>query len=440
MSKVIIYQKLVCLMMLNFCLKLIKLIASHCFSVFRFILRKSLSLSRYFTSELLIYIIGFEEISVSNPPRIGHLLLELDCFFKEQVLFRIPKKRYLLFYDSNINYANPYFFQFLRNKNGIASVFKEQVSFELVNVACLNPFIGFLRRHHLLTSRKLRRRFYSYVNAINETATCFEIDSSWGSNPSIFVQPDEFFDIRHRFFNEIGLDHFKPYVLVHAREGGYSPNDEHYHTLRNVDFSSFYLAINALVSLGLNVIRMGDSSMSPSLTHDGFYDYALSKYKSHKMDFVLGSGAFYFLGTASGAPLLSSIFGIPLAVCNLSLPFSYSPLGSSRNIGIPKLVGCNETDCIVPFARVFRERISEWRTPSDFEASSYYLIPNSPEEIRDLAVEMYKRIIGEFIDDEFDERLQAAFSSYIKPSSYTYGSASRCSSVFMRKYSHLILA
>ena len=439
MNNVIIYQKLVCLMMLNFRLKLIKRIAADPFSLFHIILRKILSPFRSFASELLIYFVGFEEIPV-NSTRIGHFLPELDCFFKEQILFRIPKKRYLLFYDSNVNYANPYFFQFLCNKSGIASLYKEQVSFELVDVSCLNPFIGFLRRHNLLRSRKLIRHFYSYVVAINETATCFEINSLWGSKPSLFIQPDEFSDIRRRFFDEIGLNNSKPYVLVHSREGGYSPNDENFHALRNVDFSSFSLAITALVSLGLNVIRMGDSSMSPSCSHDGFYDYALSKYKSYEMDFVLGSGALYFLGTASGAPCLSSIFGIPLAICNLSLPFSYSPLGSSRDIGIPKLVGCKETHCILPFERVFRERISEWRIPSDFEGSSYYLIPNSPEEIRDLAVEMYQRIVGEFIDDKFDERLQATFSNHIKPSSYTYGSASRCSSVFMRKYSHLILA
>jgi len=379
-----------------------------------------------------------EEIPLTNPARIGHLFLELDCFLKEQVLGRVPKKKYLLVLDPSISYANPSIISFLKTKRNISISYLDHFSVEVINSSCLHPVFRFLRKFGFLSTSRLRQRFYSYVTAINSTASCFEINSSWGDRPPIFTRSSCCESLLISFFNDICLDYAKPYVLIHAREGGYSVADEHFHYLRNVDIRDFYPAVKALTSLGLNVIRIGDPTMATSFSCSGYYDYALSKFKSPRMDVVLGSSALFFLGTPSGAPLLSSIFGIPIALCNISLPFSYSPLGCPSDLGIPKLVGCSLKNSLVPFSKLFRDGIAEFRTPADFAKTSYYLVPNSSDDIRDLAIEMYKRVLGVWNDNESDAALQSTFSAMINEGSYSHGSASKCSTLFMRKYSYLI--
>jgi len=389
-------------------------------------------------SDLLLQLLSFEEVPVTNPGRIGHLFLELDCFLKEQVLDRLPRKKYLLILDSSMSYANPCIINFLTGKRNISCSYINQINVEVVDPSRLHPVLRLLSKFDLLSTSFLKQRFYSYVTAINSTASCFEINAAWGNRPPVFIKSSNYESILAGFFEDICLDYNKPYVLLHARGGGYSPADERYHSLRNVDIHDFYLAVKALTSMGLNVIRVGDSSMKRSFSCPGYYDYALSNFKSYEMDVVLGSSALFFLGTSSGAPLLSSIFGIPIALCNISLPFSYSPLGSPRDLGIPKLIYCSSSNSLVPFSRLFDKGIAEFRTPAEFANTSYYLVPNCPQDIRDLAIEMYQRIVGSWNDTEEDAALHSAFSSMIKKGSYSYGSASRCSSLFMRRYSSLI--
>ncbi len=290
----------------------------------------------------------------------------------------------------------------------------------------------------LLESSHLRRHFYEYVGGIKSTATRYSIDSRSQYLDPIFDK-SLFAGLYSSLIESIGWNPAAPIVCIHARGSGYSPTDDHLHSLRNVPISSFIPAIEMLISKGINVVRMGDSSMFPLVPRPGLFDYAVSSFKNDVNDLVLSSNALFFLGTPSGAFFISYVFGVPISCCNHCLPIAYSPTGRSSDLGMPKIVKRISTNELVHFEEVFSSGISEWRISAQFEASDYSLLENTPQEICDFAEESFLRHTGAWVDSDKDKVLQERFSSFIKPGSHTYGTSANCSRVFMRKYSHLIL-
>jgi hypothetical protein len=63
---------------------------------------------------------------------------------------------------------------------------------------------------------------------------------------------------------------------------------------------------------------------------------------------------------------------------------------------------------------------------------------NSPEDIRDLALELLDELEGTFIETEEDRRVQAACRALLQPGHYTFGGASRFGRSFLRKHRWLI--
>jgi putative glycosyltransferase (TIGR04372 family) len=183
---------------------------------------------------------------------------------------------------------------------------------------------------------------------------------------------------------------------------------------------------------------MGDSTMKPLTPRPGFFDYAISAYKSDWADLALASNASFFLGTPSGALLLAYAFGVPVSVCNHCLPICYSPTGRSCDVGIPKLVRRMSTGKLVHYSNVFATGVSEWRSPEDLFGSDYEFIGNTPDDILGLAKESVMRLEGSWVDSDFDVTLQNRFTSYLVQGSYSFGTNANCGRYFMRKYSELI--
>jgi len=173
--------------------------------------------------------------------------------------------------------------------------------------------------------------------------------------------------------------------------------------------------------------------------HKDLYDYAHMKYRHPKLDLVLSGCCQFFVGTSSGASYMASVFGRPVVGLGCSLPFIFCSTGFERDLGIPKLFRRKDTGQLSSFKEIFSNGLSESRTSLEIEHRGYELVENSEEEMQEAVAEMFERLNGTWRSSKFDQELQYKAQSYIRPGSYSYGSHSKCGSLFLNRYSHLVL-
>jgi putative glycosyltransferase (TIGR04372 family) len=221
------------------------------------------------------------------------------------------------------------------------------------------------------------------------------------------------------------------FVCVHAREAGFY-NDANSQTgrFRNADIASYELAIREITARGGWVIRMGESSVKPLPALERTFDYARSEMKSDWMDVFLSAECRFFLGVGSGLMNVPSIFGRPCALTNWTA--FYSVPCYARDLFILK------HPRMKPESRALTWK--EWVKPpftllmdDDLQALGFDMIDNSPEEIRDLCVEMLDRLDGTLVYSEQDQRLQAR-AREILDAPHSTGSQCRIGASFLRQH------
>ena len=373
---------------------------------------------------ILLLVIGYRLIRISlDCTRIGHLALEIDCLIKEIQLGKRKKRKYVLFYDPH-TIANKSFIDLL------PSYIK------------VYPLIGWRLRiaHLLLDSVVSREPVHNYLAVMYKTAEVYNINAHWDRKNPVFHVPFKWELDKKVFFEKWGLPNEAEYVCIHAREGLYSPVDEHAHSKRNVEIDSYKTAVEYLVSRGLVVIRMGDSTMTPLDDWGSMvYDYATCNDRMPWLDLALSSGCLFFLGVSSGASLMASIFGKPVASVGMSLPFNFSQSGFSDDIGIPKLFRHKITKDYLDFSLMFEMGLSEFRVADEIHQTEYELVENSPTDITEVVEEMYLRLKNAWIEEPEDHILQQKMHALLRPGiSFSYGTASRCGALFLRRYKHLL--
>jgi putative glycosyltransferase (TIGR04372 family) len=154
-----------------------------------------------------------------------------------------------------------------------------------------------------------------------------------------------------KILNDYGIDSNKKFVVIHIRQDGYKNNYSMEHSVRNSDPNSYLKAIKFLISKDINVIRVGDKSMTKLPKLDGLFDYAHSNIKSDFMDVFFAAKCFFCIGTSSGFYPISMYFDRPVLLLNcvplspvlslkehsMFLPKKYIYADSKRKISIKKL-------------------------------------------------------------------------------------------------------
>lgn len=353
--------------------------------------------------------------------RIGHLLAEPDCFIKEQQLGLRSKCRAVMLASERdvpnkaiLEYWSKYFW----------------VVTSRHWVKLLRPFTR---------NRMTKADVSNYVFAINETATFPTVQRLWGNRRPLLQITAEDNWRGKAALKVMGVPEGAWYVCVHSREGGYSPSDEYVHSYRNSNFSDYMLAVNYIISLGGWCIRMGDPSMAPIPSIDGLIDYANHPSRADWLDFYLAANCKFYLGNSSGAFLMASLFGRPVACANMTPLGAVYPYGI-MDIGIPKLYKELSSGRILSFHEVMESPVSNFRLASEFNDAGFEIIDNSPEDIRDLAMEQLERIDHvSFSYSQTDEELQKKMRQLFRVGHYTHGSASRVGRAFLQKYAHLLV-
>jgi putative glycosyltransferase (TIGR04372 family) len=393
---------------------------THVYRVFRPFIKFGFNLI-YLIPAILLRLFDFR-----FPPfatlRIGHLLIEPDCYVKEMRLGLSPERRSILLAPRR-KVAN----------QAAASYWKKYytVVASPIAVALLRPLSW-----HPLTTVDITR----YAYETGGTVAFPKIQALWEGKPPLLEINDSDKSRGEEYLAKIGVPSGAWFVCVHSREGGYtlSPHDEDLNGYRNSRIENYLLAVDHVISQGGICIRMGDPSMLPIPEKAGLIDYAHHPERCDWLDLYISARCRLFLGNSSGAFFMSAVFGVPVACANMA-PFSGIYPYGANDIGIPKLYRETSTGRLLPFKQILDLPMGNFRTTIEYASQGIELVENSPEEIRDLLAEQLKRITdpGFSYADE-DELLQRRFRALFQPGHYSYGSKSRVGTAFLQKYRSLL--
>jgi putative glycosyltransferase (TIGR04372 family) len=192
------------------------------------------------------------------------------------------------------------------------------------------------------------------------------------------------------------------FVCLHVRAPGYHKewgNDQQAH--RNADILTYLGAVHEVVRRGGWVIRLGDSTMPPLPPTQGLIDYALSRYKSARMDVFLCASCRFFVGTASGIAHVPATFGVPAVLTNwISNAF---PVYGRRDLFLPKLVWSEKARRMLTFAEALAPEMRRW-SYSGVALREHGLrgLDNTPKELSEVVAEMLDRLDGQYADRDED--------------------------------------
>ena len=211
----------------------------------------------------------------------------------------------------------------------------------------------------------------------------------------------------------MGISIGAPFVCLIVRDSAYlnthQPKDWSYHNFRDTDISNYVLAAEALADRGYYVIRMGAMVHGVmTSTHSKIIDYATNGMRNDFMDIYLGAKCAFCISVGTGFDAVPIIFRRPIAYVNM-VPIGYFATSREQFIGIFKHHFEVGNNCELSLAEIFAHGVGFCLTTSDYESKGIQLIENTPEEIRDVAVEMAERLNGTWQVHKDDEALQQRF-------------------------------
>jgi putative glycosyltransferase (TIGR04372 family) len=357
---------------------------------------------------------GYRLVKISHPDRIGHLCIEIDALLKDLLMQERDTKK-LVLVDIKERFANPH----------LVNYFKKYLS-----IVVSSPTANFIRSYGDPSGVAVETQ--SYALALFGTAKAFDIYAKWGDRGPLFELSREDREALREYLAEAGLPADAWYVCIHAREGGYNSKYELLHRYRNVDIASFSQAVDEIARRGGWCVRVGDPSMRPHPKHPRVIDYALSDRKSSQLDVALPAGCRFFLGSASGAFNLADIFGRPCVITNMA-PLSSAYASKPTDLSIAQRLR-NRDGRYLSFSEIMRCKCAEFRLNEQFVAHGLECIPNTPEDVRDVAVEFLDRLEGKANYTVDDVRRQREFRAHFREGHYSYGAASSIGRDFLRKY------
>lgn len=163
-------------------------------------------------------------------------------------------------------------------------------------------------------------------------------------------------------------------------------NNYSYHDFRNSDIQNYRLAAKELVERGYFVFRMGRHAAEPMrLRSEAFIDYAFHPAQSDFLDVYLGAKCAFTISNGAGFDGIPMVFRRPICFVNES-PFEYLSTWMPNSLAIWKH---HEKDGKrMSVAEIVASGAGLFSQSAQFEQAGIKLIENTPEEIRDAALEM----------------------------------------------------
>ena len=212
----------------------------------------------------------------------------------------------------------------------------------------------------------------------------------------------------------MGIPFGAPFVCLMARDSAYldshfEGSDFRYHDFRDVDVQNYLLAAEELASRGYYVLRMGSKVNEPIIgRHHMVIDYATNGMRSDFMDIYLGGNCTFCISCGTGFDAVPILFRKPVAFVN-HVPIGCLETFQKHTLAITK----HHISAIDGQELSLREILNSGTGfasfSSDYESKNIQLNENTPEEIRDLVIEMDERLNGTWQSHEDDGSLQHKF-------------------------------
>jgi len=212
----------------------------------------------------------------------------------------------------------------------------------------------------------------------------------------------------------IGIPPGSPFVCLTIRDSAYLDAhipavDWSYHNYRDNDIQNYVLAAEELADRGYFVIRMGAKVRDAIKSrHPGVIDYAASGIRSDFMDIYIAAKCNFCVSGGNGFTAVPLVFRRPIVYVNV-VPIGYLCTFSEKFIGITKHHFAVQKNRELTLGEIFNQRVGIFLRTSDYESEGIKLIENTPEEIRDVIIEMVRRLNGTWQVYEDDETLQRKF-------------------------------
>ncbi|WP_026766447.1 TIGR04372 family glycosyltransferase [Selenomonas ruminantium] len=224
-----------------------------------------------------------------------------------------------------------------------------------------------------------------------------------------------------------------PYICINSRDAAYSRDVmnkkdlwiEWMNEFRNSNISDFELLCNEFQDLGIKSVRIG-YDVDSYADYSGCIDYA-NKFRSPFMDAYINDNCEFEIGDASGVQSFPALFNKPIVMLNcpqVGMHFldPNPPLFFERDLLIMKKLWDQKRNKYLSLKEIMKfERLSTQEDKYDMSIlwklyHEYGIVPvkNTPEEILDVALEMYGRIKGTYKYDSLDEELQRRYVEIAK--------------------------
>lgn len=249
----------------------------------------------------------------------------------------------------------------------------------------------------------------------------YYIDAHWKrgvSAPNIAFDPQEELYGRAEM-RRIGIPHGAGFVCFHTRDSAYlnsihPGNDFSYHDYRDAKIADFIPAAEELTRRGYFAVRMGAVVREKLDTaNPRIIDYAV-RYRTDFLDLYLGGKCSFFILVPSGIAEIPRIFRRPIVWTNWVFLLPPVGLWNPGDLVILKKFRLRGENRFLTFREALKVGItSSWGT-ADFAKAGIELVENTPEEIKDAAVEMEERLKGSWRESREDAQLQELFLSLLK--------------------------
>ena len=232
------------------------------------------------------------------------------------------------------------------------------------------------------------------------------VQSIWdkeGRKP-LFQLTDEHKEKGEATLRKMGLPSGAWFATCHVREPHYKDRED----FRDSDITTFNDAFKEITKRGGWVIRMGDKSMKPLPDMPQVVDYAISEFKSDWMDVFLCASSKFMIGTSSGLSAINYIFGVPIAMTNLT-PTMCAYL-AKKDLFIPRLMQRLEDGRMLSLVELMTNPYSLGVNDGIYmHINKVKTIPNTSLEIKNLTLEMLDRLDGTMKYSQEEELLQQDF-------------------------------
>ena len=256
------------------------------------------------------------------------------------------------------------------------------------------------------------------IHAIKLTATGRIFDSlSDKCQPLDFTTEEE--NYGKEMLNKFGLKDNDKFVCLAIRDGAYQLRkiparfrDWSYHEYRNWDIDKFILAAEELAKRGYFVFRMGVVTEKPfNSNNPKIIDYANSNLRSDFLDIYLGAKCTFCVSSGLGFDELATIFRKPVVL--IYTPVATVGKNREKVLLLYKHHILKKENRRLSFSEIFSHGVAYTMDSKVFEEKGIELVDNTPEEIRDVVIEMAENLEFKIQPNSEDEELQKTFRSLL---------------------------